>query len=94
MSQTLGEKFVKKMDVTIDKKLELCTEIASEVIKRANKYKSEIWVENDGKKANAKSLLGLVSLGLATWSSLTISAEGEDEHEAVKCLKKMFSVSK
>ena len=83
---------MERVDVTI--RLELCTKIASEVIKRANNYKSEIWVENDGKKANAKSLLGLVSLGLATGSSLTISAEGEDEHEAVKCLEKMFSVSK
>lgn len=81
-----------RVDVTIGQKLELCAEIASEIIKRANKYKSEIWVEKDGKKANAKSLLGLISLGLAAGCSLTISAEGEDEHEAVKCLEKIFGV--
>ena len=81
---------MKKVDVTIDKKLELCTEIASDVTRRASNYKSEIWVESDGKKA--KSLLGVVSLGLAVGCSLTISAEGEDEHEAIKCFEKMFSV--
>lgn len=83
---------MKKIDITIDKKLELCTEIASDVTRRASNYKSEIWVESDGKKANAKSLLGVVSLGLAVGCSLTISAEGEDEHEAIKCFEKMFSV--
>lgn len=79
---------MKRLDVTVSKKLEL-DQLATEIIKVANKYDSEIFVEKDGRKANAKSLLGVLSLGLAAGCSLTITATGEDEHEAVRCLEEM-----
>ena len=79
---------MKKVDVAISKKLEL-NQLAAEIIKLANEYKSEIFVEKDGRKANAKSLLGILSLGLAAGCSLTITATGEDEHEAIRCLEEM-----
>ncbi|MDR3120071.1 MAG: HPr family phosphocarrier protein [Clostridiales bacterium] len=56
---------------------------AAEFIQRASNYKSSIWVEKDEKKANAKSLLGLLALGLAADTSLRIIADGEDEERAV-----------
>lgn len=52
-------------------------------IKRASKYKSSIWVEMGERKANAKSLLGLLSLGIGNGSRINISADGEDEKAAV-----------
>ena len=79
---------MKKVDVAISKKLEL-NQLAAEIIKLANEYKSEIFVEKDGRKANAKSLLGVLSLGLAAGCSLTITAIGEDEHEAIRCLEEI-----
>ena len=55
-------------------------------IQKANEYKSSIWVEKEERKVNAKSLLGVLSLGITKGSSIVISAEGPDEEEAVNAL--------
>ncbi len=55
-------------------------------IKKANEYKSTIMVEKDERKVNAKSLLGVLSLGVTRGSVITISAEGPDEQDAVVAL--------
>ena len=49
-------------------------------------------MKKDGKKANAKSLLGVLSLGLMAGCSLTIYAEGENESVAIKSLEEIFAV--
>jgi phosphotransferase system HPr (HPr) family protein len=56
---------------------------AAEFIQKASNFKSAIWVEKDEKKANAKSLLGLLALGISANEPLRIIAEGEDEENAV-----------
>ena len=55
-------------------------------IQKANEFKSSIWVEKDERRVNAKSLLGVLSLGITKGTSITISAEGADEEEAVNAL--------
>ena len=60
-------------------------------IQKANEYKSSIWVEKDEKKVNAKSLLGVLSLGVTKGVSITIIAEGPDEEQAVNELVSMIS---
>ena len=60
-------------------------------IQKANEYKSSIWIERDERKANAKSLLGVLSLGVTKGVSVTISADGPDEEEAVNTLVEMIS---
>lgn len=52
-------------------------------IQKANTYKSTIWVEKDDRKVNAKSLLGVLSLGIAKNMTVTLIAEGPDEAEAL-----------
>ncbi len=52
-------------------------------IQKANSYKSYIWVENGDRKVSAKSLLGVLSLGIAKGMEITIIADGPDEDEAV-----------
>lgn len=52
-------------------------------IQKANTYKSTIWVEKDDRKVNAKSLLGVLSLGISQGSAITIIADGADEADAV-----------
>ncbi|MBQ9780448.1 MAG: HPr family phosphocarrier protein [Clostridia bacterium] len=52
-------------------------------IQKANTYKSSIWVEKEDRKVNAKSLLGVLSLGIAKGMSVTLTAEGPDEAEAL-----------
>lgn len=56
---------------------------ASLFIKKANSYKSSLWVEKDDCRVNAKSLLGVLSLGICKGTSITIIADGADEEEAI-----------
>ena len=60
-------------------------------IQKANEFKSSIWIEKDERKVNAKSLLGVLSLGVTKGISVTISADGADEEEAVSSLVDLIS---
>ena len=60
------------------------------IVQTASKYKSHVSLIVDNKRANAKSIMGLISLSALTNESLTIMADGEDEQEAVEALKKLF----
>ncbi|MGI6335642.1 MAG: HPr family phosphocarrier protein [Eubacteriales bacterium] len=53
---------------------------------KANEFKSTVWIEKDERRVNAKSLLGILSMGLTRDSEMTILAEGKDEQEAVNAL--------
>lgn len=55
-------------------------------IQKANEYKSSIWVEKDERRVNAKSLLGVLSLGIMGDTEIKIMAGGSDEEEAVDAL--------
>lgn len=59
---------------------------ASLFIKQANSFKSSIWVEKDDCRVNAKSLLGVLSLGVHGGMNITIIADGSDEADAVDSL--------
>ncbi len=56
------------------------------LIKKASAFNSRVWLTQGDRKANAKSLLGVMSLGIEHGVQLDISAEGEDEKEAVETL--------
>ena len=53
-------------------------------------FKSSIWVEKDERRVNAKSLLGVLSLGIVKGTSISIIADGSDEEEAVKTLVELI----
>jgi len=55
-------------------------------VQQANRFSSDVFLEKDGKKVNAKSIMGLMSLALGTGSVVTILVEGNDENEAIKVL--------
>ena len=55
-------------------------------IQRANEFKSSIWVEKDERRVNAKSLLGILSLGIVGGTTIRIIADGADEELAVQSL--------
>ena len=59
-------------------------------IQKANEFKSSIWVEKENRKVNAKSLLGVLSLGVARGTEITLSAEGVDESEAIDALEALI----
>ena len=55
-------------------------------IQKANEFKSSIWVEKEERRVNAKSLLGVLSLGIMGGTDIRIIADGSDEEEAVEGL--------
>ena len=55
-------------------------------IQKANEYKSSIWVEKEERRVNAKSLLGILSLGITKDTEIDIIADGPDEEEAIQGL--------
>lgn len=60
-------------------------------IQKANEFKAAIWVEKDARRVNAKSLLGVLSLGITRGTEITLSAEGTDEAEALSVLTSLIS---
>lgn len=72
--------------VKITNKTGLHARPATDFVKEAKKYKSNILVEFNGKKADGKSVLGILTLGISQGSTIKIYADGEDEVEAVKAL--------
>ena len=59
---------------------------ATYFVQKANEFESSIWLESDNRKMNAKSLLGIMSLGIISGSTVTLSAVGTDEEAAVTAL--------
>ncbi|MCG8398390.1 HPr family phosphocarrier protein [Bacillus atrophaeus] len=55
-------------------------------VQEANRYTSDVFLEKNGKKVNAKSIMGLMSLAVSTGTEVTLIAEGEDEQEALEKL--------
>ena len=60
-------------------------------IQKANEFKSSVWVEREERKVNAKSLLGVLSLGIVKGTEITLIADGSDEEEAIEALVKLIS---
>ncbi len=73
-------------NVTIHNEVGLHARPATFFIQKANEFKSGIWVEKDERRVNAKSLLGVLSLGIVQGSTITLLADGIDEKEAVDAL--------
>ena len=59
-------------------------------IQKANEFKCSIWIEREERKVNAKSLLGVLSLGVVKGGEINIIAEGEDEVEAMDALMELI----
>ena len=59
-------------------------------VQKANEFKSSVWLESENRRMNAKSLLGIMSLGIVTGAVVTVSAEGPDAEDAVNALDTML----
>ncbi len=59
-------------------------------IQKSNEFKSSIWVEKDERRVNAKSLLGVLSLGITKGMEITIITDGTDEKEAIEALEALI----
>ena len=63
---------------------------ATYFVQKANEFDSSIWLESENRKMNAKSLLGIMSLGIVTGVVVTLSASGSDAQEAVEALEALL----
>ena len=63
---------------------------ATYFVQKANEFDSSIWLESGNRKMNAKSLLGIMSLGIVSGSAVTLSAVGSDEEAAVTALETLL----
>ena len=63
---------------------------ATYFVQKANEFQSSIWLESYNRKMNAKSLLGIMSLGVVTGAPVTLSAVGPDEEAAVSALEELL----
>ncbi|MBQ7144937.1 MAG: HPr family phosphocarrier protein [Oscillospiraceae bacterium] len=69
--------------VTISNQVGLHARPATFFIQKANDYRCSIWVEKDDRKVNAKSLLGVLSLGIVCGTTINLIADGVDEKQAL-----------
>ena len=76
-------------DVTVQNQVGLHARPATFFIQKANEYKSSIWVEKEERRVNAKSLLGVLSLGIVGGTNIKIIADGADEKDSVDDLVRL-----
>ena len=77
-------------EVTISNQVGLHARPATFFIQKANEFKSSIWIEREERRVNAKSLLGVLSLGIVKGTAVNIVADGVDENEAIATLSELI----
>ncbi len=77
--------------IEIINKLGLHARASSKLVQLANSFKSEIFIEKNGRKANAKSIMSLMMLAAARGSQIILTCEGEDEELASNAIAKLFA---
>lgn len=77
-------------EVVINNQVGLHARPATFFIQKANEFKSSIWIEKEDRRVNAKSLLGVLSLGIVKGTEVHIVADGVDENEAITTLSELI----
>lgn len=77
-------------EITVKNEVGLHARPATYFIQKANEFKSGIWVEKEERRVNAKSLLGVLSLGIMQGTVITLMADGADEQDAVESLSSLI----
>ncbi|MFG6495554.1 HPr family phosphocarrier protein [Fictibacillus sp. UD] len=77
--------------VTVQLKSGLQARPAALFVQEANRYTSDVFVEKEGKKVNAKSIMGIMSLAVGSGAELVLAVDGPDEKEAIEALSAFVS---
>ena len=76
--------------ITVQNQVGLHARPATFFIQKSNEFKSSIWIEKDERRVNAKSLLGVLSLGITKGTEIKIVTDGVDEEEAINALEALI----
>lgn len=83
-----------KKPVMIQNSMDMENRPIAHLVQEASQYKSQVFIEMDNKKINAKSIMGMMSLNLSEGTNLTVSADGDDESDAVEGVAAFLSEAK
>ena len=78
-------------EVVINNQVGLHARPATFFIQKANEFKSSIWIEKEDRRVHAKSLLGVLSLGIVKGTAVNLIADGNDENEAISTLSDLIA---
>jgi phosphocarrier protein len=78
-------------DFTISNKLGLHARPSAQITQAASRFTSEVWLSRNGRRVNAKSIMGVMMLAAGQGSVLTVEAEGEDEAQAVDAIGSLIA---
>ena len=77
-------------EVTIKNRAGIHARPAALIVQTANQFSSSIYLEKDGNRINSKSIMGIITLGASYNTCLQVVTEGEDEHDALDAMVKLF----
>ena len=80
-----------KISLEIIKKLGLHARASTKLTQTASQFKSEVWIEKNGRRVNAKSIMGVMMLAAAKGSIIDIEANGADEDQAIAALQALVN---
>jgi phosphocarrier protein HPr len=81
---------VLRMKVVVRNEVGLHARPAKNLVTELNKYSSEVYIEKDGYRVNAKSIIGVLTLAAVKGTELLVTAVGEDAEEVLKVVERMF----
>ena len=82
---------MQKREIKIVNKLGLHARASAKLTQSASKFASSIWLTRNGRRVNAKSIMGVMMLAAGLGSTVELEADGEDESEAMETLAKLFA---
>jgi phosphocarrier protein HPr len=82
---------MRQLEVEIVNKLGLHARASAKLTQLAGNYKSEVWLSRNGRRVNAKSIMGVMMLAAAKGSSVTVETSGPDEEEAMQAVTRLIA---
>ncbi|HXS53341.1 MAG TPA: HPr family phosphocarrier protein [Usitatibacter sp.] len=80
-----------KRSITITNKLGLHARASAKLTQAASQYRSAVWIARNGRRVNAKSIMGVMMLAAGLGSSVELEADGPDEDAAMATVEKLFA---
>ncbi|MDX1374857.1 MAG: HPr family phosphocarrier protein [Burkholderiales bacterium] len=78
-------------EATIDNKLGLHARASAKLTELASRYQSDVWLSRDGRRVNAKSIMGVMMLAAGKGSTVTIETEGADAEDALAAVRQLIA---